>query len=49
MKVLMVAEKPSIADALASALCEDVSKRNTSKKCGVPIHTFRGANFRGTT
>ena len=44
----MVAEKPSIADALAVALCEDVSQKNSSKKCGVPVHTFPGISFRGT-
>ena len=44
----MVAEKPSIADALAVALCEDSSQKNSSKKCGVPVHTFTGTSFRGT-
>eukprot|EP00940_MAST-03C_sp_MAST-3C-sp2_P002319 g2319.t1 len=45
VRVLMVAEKPSIADAIANALDEKGEKR-TSKRAGVPIHIFP-ASFRG--
>eukprot|EP00939_MAST-03C_sp_MAST-3C-sp1_P002707 g2707.t1 len=44
VRVLMVAEKPSIADAIAGALCE--GEKQTNKRAGVPIHLFQGS-FRG--
>lgn len=46
MKVLMVAEKPSIADAIANAMAGQDSERKSHKRAGVPVHTYRGT-FRG--
>lgn len=44
--VMMVAEKPSIAESITKALCgKNFSKRSGPAK-GIPIYTFKG-HFKG--
>ena len=53
--VMMVAEKPSIAQSITEALCGKNFEKKTGPAKGIPIYTFRGhfkghaANFKVTS